>query len=155
MEFFIPGITIMFITIYISSRIIPRVTPLIAAVLSIIFLIFGVYEHYSMFASEYRLSTWQDGMKAYAPAVMIVATFIFISYSSFSLFENGIEMPKMPQLLQMPKMPELPQMPKIDMSPISESISNISSSFKNNSSKSNNSNSEKEPKISRSYLETL
>ena len=152
MEFFIPGITIMFITIYISSRIIPRVTPLIAAVLSIIFLIFGVYEHYSMFASEYRLSTWQDGMKAYAPAVMIVATFLFISYSSFSLFENGIEMPKMPQ---MPQMPQLPQMPKIDMSPISESISNISSSFKNNSSKSNNSNSEKEPKISRSYLETL
>jgi len=152
MEFFIPGITIMFITIYISSRIIPKVTPLIAAVLSIIFLIFGVYEHYQLFASEYRLSTWQEGMKAYAPAVMIVATFIFISYSSFSLFENGIEMPKLPQLLQMP---QLPQMPKIDMSPISESISNISSSFSNKSNSRNNSNSEKEPKISRSYLETL
>lgn len=142
----------MFITIYISSRIIPKVTPLIAAVLSIIFLIFGVYEHYQLFASEYRLSTWQEGMKAYAPAVMIVATFIFISYSSFSLFENGIEMPKLPQLLQMP---QLPQMPKIDMSPISESISNISSSFSNKSNSRNNSNSEKEPKISRSYLETL
>jgi len=89
MEFFIPGLLLFLVAIILSFFIAPKVTPLIAAVLSIGLLTVGVYEHHKMFASEYRLSTWQDGIKIYAPAVMIFAILLFIIYSLFAFFSNG------------------------------------------------------------------
>ena len=97
MEFFIPGLFLFLVAIIVSFLIAPRVTPLIAAVLSIVFLTLGVYEHYKMFASEYRLSTWQDGLKIYAPAIMIGAILIFIIYGIFAFFTKGsVPVPIMP-----------------------------------------------------------
>ena len=78
MELFIPGLFVFFLAIAISFAIVPRFTPLIAAILSIVFLVLGVRQHYLMFASEYRLSTWQDSFKIYAPAIMIGAMILFI-----------------------------------------------------------------------------
>ena len=63
MEFFIPGLCLFLVAIIITFIIAPRATPLVAAILSIGFLSFGVFEHYKMFASEYRLSTWQEIFK--------------------------------------------------------------------------------------------
>ena len=53
-----------------------------------------------MFASEYRLSTWQDGLKNYAPAVMIIAIIMFLLFAIVSFF-SGLKVP-------IPAMPELP-----------------------------------------------
>jgi hypothetical protein len=80
--------------------IIPKATPLVAAVLSIIFLSFGVYEHYKMFAAEYRLSTWQDSLKIYAPAIMIAFLIIFIIYSILAFFTRGsVPIPILPNII--------------------------------------------------------
>ena len=65
----------------VSFAVAPNLSPIILAVLSIALLVFGVYHHYNMFASEYRLSTWQESLKIYAPAIMIGAIIIFIIYS--------------------------------------------------------------------------
>lgn len=99
MEFFIPGLFLFFIAILLTFLIVPRATPLIAALLSIVFLTFGVYEHYKMFAAEYRLSTWQDGLKIYAPAIMIGTIIIFIIYSILAFFTKGtIPVPAIPNI---------------------------------------------------------
>ena len=89
MELFIPGLFVFFLAIAISFAIVPRFTPLIAAILSIVFLVLGVRQHYLMFASEYRLSTWQDSFKIYAPAIMIGAMILFIIYTILALFTTG------------------------------------------------------------------
>jgi hypothetical protein len=80
MEFFIPGLLLFLVSIIISFILAPRFTPLVVALLSIGFLTYGVYDHYKMFAAEYRLSTWQESLKIYAPAIMIAAIIIFIIY---------------------------------------------------------------------------
>jgi hypothetical protein len=99
MEFFIPGLVLFLISIGISFAIVPKFTPLIAAVLSIVFLTFGVYQHYKMFAYEYRLSTWQDNLKMYAPAIMIGATILFVIYAILALFTKGaVPVPPMPNV---------------------------------------------------------
>jgi len=99
MEFFIPGLLVFIVAIIISFVIVPRATPVIVAVLSIGFLTLGVYEHYKMFSSEYRLSTWQDGLKIYSPAIMICAILIFIIYAIFAFFTKGsVPIPKMPNI---------------------------------------------------------
>ncbi len=97
MELFIPGLFVFFLAIAISFAIVPRFTPLIAAILSIAFLVLGVRQHYLMFASEYRLSTWQDSLKIYAPAVMIGAMILFIIYTILALFTTGsVPVPALP-----------------------------------------------------------
>ena len=165
MEFFIPGLLIFLVAICLSFELSPRVTPLIAAILSIGFLTFGVYEHYKMFASEYRLSTWQDGLKIYAPAIMICATLIFIIYAIFAFFTNGaVPVPQMPSIVA-------PSENTITNT-VMESVNGILNSLTPNNTKENNTkenannenkenkankenNENKENKISRSFLETI
>lgn len=97
MEFFIPGLLLFLLAIGLSFALVPKATPLITAVLSIVFLTFGVYQHYKMFASEYRLSTWQSALKIYAPAVMIIGIIIFIIYGILAFFTRGsVPVPPIP-----------------------------------------------------------
>jgi len=93
---------------------------MITAIMSIIFLTFGVYTHYRIFSSEYRLSTWQDGLKIYAPAVMIIAIILFIIYGIIALF-TGITVP-------------VPSVPEFEM-PAANTVTNTIMNVYNNAAK--------------------
>lgn len=71
MEFFLPSILFLLVACGIVFFVIPRFGPLVLAGISLILLILGIYNHYSLFQTEYRLSTWQSGMIGYAPFIMI------------------------------------------------------------------------------------
>lgn len=99
MEFFLPGLFLFLISIVITALIAPKATPMIASVLSILFLTYGVYHHYKLFASEYRLATWQEGLKLYAPAVMILAVILVVVYGVLSFFTSGqVPIPSLPNV---------------------------------------------------------
>lgn len=99
MEFFLPGLLIFLVSILITSYLAPRITPIIAAILSVVFLAYGVYDHYSMFADEYRLSTWHEGLRLYAPAIMILAIILFVIYGIMAFFTSGsVPVPSMPTI---------------------------------------------------------
>ena len=99
MEFFIPGLLLFLVSIMITFVIVPRFTPLVIALLSIVFLSYGVYDHYKMFASEYRLSTWQQSLKIYAPAIMIMSIILFIIYAILAFFTKGsVPVPLLPNI---------------------------------------------------------
>jgi predicted PurR-regulated permease PerM len=101
MEFFIPGLLLFLVSIAITFIVAPRFTPLVVALLSIVFLTYGVYDHYKMFAAEYRLSTWQQSLKIYAPAIMIGAIIIFIIFSILSFFTKGsVPVPSVPNVTE-------------------------------------------------------
>lgn len=89
MEFFIPSLLLFLLAVIVSFVIVPKFTPLLIAILSIVLLTFGVYNHYKIFSAEYRLSTWQESLKIYAPAIMIAALILFIIYSILSFFSSG------------------------------------------------------------------
>lgn len=99
MEFFIPSLLIFLLSVAVSFILAPRLTPLIIAILSMALLSYGVYTHYTMFASEYRLSTWPEKMKLYAPAIMIGAIILFIIYTILAFFTKGIvPVPPLPNI---------------------------------------------------------
>jgi len=99
MELFIPGLLLFLISIGLTFAIAPRFTPLVVAVLSLVFLTYGVYQHYKMFAAEYRLSTWQESLKIYAPAVMIGAIILFTIYGILAVFSKGaVPVPPLPNI---------------------------------------------------------
>ena len=99
MEIFIPGILLFLVALLIAFLVVPRFTPLIIAVLSLALLVYGVYDHYKMFAVEYRLSTWQESLKIYAPAVMLGFTILFIIYAILAVSTGGsVSVPLLPNL---------------------------------------------------------
>ena len=101
MEFFIPGLLLFLVSIVVTFVVAPRFTPLVIALLSLAFLTYGVYDHYKMFKSEYRLSTWQQSLKIYAPAIMIGAIILFIIYAILAFFTKGaVPVPPVPNVTE-------------------------------------------------------
>jgi len=99
MEFFIPGLLLFLVAILVTAWLTPKATPMVAAVLSIVFLIYGVYDHRRLFASEYRLSTWQQSLVVYAPFLMIGLIILYVIYGILGFFTStNVPVPSMPTI---------------------------------------------------------
>ena len=86
MEFFLPSILFLLIAAAIVFFVIPRFGPLVLAIVSLVLLTIGMYNHYTLFQNEYRASTWQLGLVAFAPYIMIgVVIIMIIMYLTYLL----------------------------------------------------------------------
>ncbi len=91
MEFFLPGLAALLIAALIVFIVLPRLGAPILAVLSIVLLVYGVYNHIQLFSSEYKYSTWQDRLKFYAPFVMIGGLILaIIFYMTYLVGSQGV-----------------------------------------------------------------
>ena len=79
MELFLPGIIIILLSAFFIFMILPRMGSTILLVTSILALFLVAYNHYNMFYDEYRLSTWQQGISAYAPWLVVLLSFVFLA----------------------------------------------------------------------------
>lgn len=123
MEFFVPGLLFFILTIIFTFYFAPKATPMIAAILSLVFLTYGVYDHYRMFASEYHSSTWQEPLLLmYSPAVMITVLILYVLYGMSALFTKG--------QVPVPAMPEIPSVNNA-LNNVTESLSNAANSVAN------------------------
>ena len=163
MEFFIPGLLFFILTVIFTFYIAPKATPMIAAILSLVFLTYGVYDHYHMFASEYRSSTCQEPLLLmYSPAVMITVLLLYVLYGMSALFSKG----------QVP-VPAIPSVPNA-MNDVTDSLSNaansivntannmmnnmgnvINSGTNNNSNNGRRNNNKNASNMSRSFVESV
>ena len=89
MELFLPSLLILVLMAFFAFLIIPRTGPMILAAVSLIALIAAGIHHYKMFYSEYYLSTWQNGLAAYAPFVVLGLAILFIIGAIFYMFSGG------------------------------------------------------------------
>jgi len=142
---------------------------MVAAILSLTFLTYGIYDHYKMFQSEYRLSTWQETFKIYSPYLMITAIILYASFGMISFF-TGMAVP-IPSV-ELPAMPTLENAGKGFSNSLNTAVNSLSNSandlFENSlnnsllnnlgNSLSNNlgfNNNKRNNNLSRSALETL
>ena len=140
MEFFIPGLFIFLIAVLVSFFLVPKATPMTAAILAIAFLTYGVYDHYQLFASEYKLSTWQEGLKIYAPFIMVGVIIMYSIYGMVAFFTGGaVPVPSMPDIPSMPTMDNVPSLNQMSnqmtntLNDVANSIENATSNiFSNN-----------------------
>lgn len=174
MEFFLPGLFLFLLSLAVTFVIAPKATPAMASILALAFLTYGVYHHYKLFAPEYRLSTWQDGLKVYAPAVMILAVILFVLYGVLSFFTSGqVPIPALPNVA-MPSPNSITNSLTHSMESLGNSmtnmVNNVTSLGNNNRSSTRNNNSlmtsignslgmnrnrKNGNNISRSFLETV
>jgi hypothetical protein len=86
MELFIPGLILLVFCALVTFVIIPRVNPMILAIISLFALVAAGVHHYSLFAAEYRLSTWQYALAAYTPFIVLGFGILFIIASLYYFF---------------------------------------------------------------------
>lgn len=90
MELFLPGIATLLIMGLIVFLVLPRLGAPILAALSVVLLVYGVYNHIQLFSSEYRFSTWQDRLKEYASFIIIGALILgILLYIGFLFATRG------------------------------------------------------------------
>jgi predicted PurR-regulated permease PerM len=122
MEFFLPGLLLFLIAILCTYVLAPHVTPIVAAMLSMALLVYGVYDHYHLFASEYRLSTWQETLKIYSPFLMVGAIILYLIFGIMSIF-SGAAVPSLPPITNV-------SIPNVS-STVNRAANQLSSSFSN------------------------
>ena len=86
MEIFLPGLLVLLISALFVFMVIPRMGTIFLAVMCAVALVGVLIHHYSMFASEYRLSTWQNGLAAYAPVILLGFAILIVIAVAVSLF---------------------------------------------------------------------
>ena len=147
MEFFIPGLFIFLIAVIVTILLVPKATPMTAAILAIVFLTYGVYDHYQLFASEYKLSTWQEGLKIYAPFIMVGVIIVYSIYGMIAFFTGGaVPVPSIPSIPEMPTMNTIPTLNQMSnqmtntFNNVANSIGNATSNLFSNNKGNNGSN---------------
>lgn len=95
MEFFLPSMLIIILAVGLSIFIAPNLSPYALIIGSIVSMIIALYNHYSLFANEYRVMSWLEGAKAFAPSFMSgLVVVLAVGYILF-LITKG-KMPSMP-----------------------------------------------------------
>lgn len=88
MEIFLPGLLVLLISALFVFMVLPRMGTIVLAVICAVTLVGVLIHHYSMFASEYRLSTWQNGLADYAPLIMLAFAILIVIAVALSLFSG-------------------------------------------------------------------
>jgi hypothetical protein len=89
MELFVPGLIILIIAGFYVFLVLPRMGPMVLVCVSLFALIAAGINHYSMFYSEYALSTWQYTLAAYTPWVILGLALITMIGVILFMFTGG------------------------------------------------------------------
>ena len=88
MEIFLPSLIIFVLLGFFIFLILPRMGPLVLGIISLIALVAAGIHHYSLFHSEYKLSTWQYSLAAYTPWVVLAVSFVFVITAAMAMFSG-------------------------------------------------------------------
>jgi hypothetical protein len=89
MELFVPSLIVILIAAIFAFFVIPKMGSMILAITSLVALIAAGIHHYSLFYSEYQLSTWQNGIGANAPFFVLGIAFLFIISAIYYMFTGS------------------------------------------------------------------
>jgi hypothetical protein len=84
--------------------VLPRLSPYILGALSLMMLVLGIWQHYSMFPYEYRTSIVTELLQQYAGFIMLAL--VILASTIGILMVHGTNLPEVSQVI-----PELPAMP--------------------------------------------
>jgi len=88
MELFLPSLFVLLISGLFVFGIVPKISPTIIFIITVIFFCIAVYAHYMMFKHEYLISPWRDSMQNYIPVIFGIIIIIGILIASLNMFTN-------------------------------------------------------------------
>lgn len=102
MELFLPSLIIFVLVGFFIFLVLPRTGSMVLAVICLIALIAAGFNHFNMFYSEYKLSTWQYSLAAYAPWVVLGVSFVFIISAVMYMFADSETKAMVPDVVKAP-----------------------------------------------------
>ena len=91
MQLFLPGLVTIIIAGVFIFFVIPRVSHTIIFIISIIFLFIMIQSHYTMFANEYKLTSWRDQLRTFATPILISILVVGLLFAASQLFNFDIK----------------------------------------------------------------
>lgn len=100
MEIFLPSLLVILLAYLVSTMLIPRLSPIILMVSMIALICFTIYNHYSLFSNEYKVMTWLDMAKSFAPSFMILLVIVLmLGYLIYAYTTGSLVSLPMPSML--------------------------------------------------------
>jgi len=87
MEFFLPSILLMIFAAAVVFAVVPKMTPLLLAVVAVLCLVIAVYNHYSLFKNEYKIMSWADTASQVSP--YLISGLVIILVVGYLLYLTG------------------------------------------------------------------
>jgi len=98
MELFIPSIAVLFFAALVCFFVLPKLSPYVLGILSILMFGIGIWQHYSMFPYEYRTpSMVTDKLRDYAGFIMIII--VIVIGTGMVLQSYGLSPPAVTEML--------------------------------------------------------
>ena len=95
MELFLPTLFVLLLSGIFVFGVVPKMSPSIIFVITVIFFCIASYAHYMMFKHEYLISPWRDSLKNSVPILFAVIITIGILIATLNIFTNiKITVPK-------------------------------------------------------------
>jgi hypothetical protein len=91
MQLFLPGLITIIVAGVFIFFVIPRVSPILIFIISLIFLFIMIQSHYSMFANEYKLTSWREQLSVFASPILISIIVIGLVFAASELFNFDIK----------------------------------------------------------------
>ena len=91
MQLFLPGLITIIVAGVFIFFVIPRVSPILIFIISLIFLFIMIQSHYSMFANEYKLTSWREQLSVFASPILISIIVIGLVFAASQLFNFDIK----------------------------------------------------------------
>ena len=91
MQLFLPGLVTIIVAGVFIFFVIPRVSPILIFIISLIFLFIMIQSHYSMFKNEYKLISWRDQLSVFATPILISIIVIGLLIAASQLFNFDIK----------------------------------------------------------------
>jgi hypothetical protein len=108
MELFLPSVLVLLLAAAVVFFVFPSFGPSALAIVSVLLLTLGVYQHWVQFGTEYRLSTWWLSLVAYAPYVMVGGLLIAIAIYLLYLLPANSQNSTAPSNVPMPTVANMP-----------------------------------------------
>jgi hypothetical protein len=88
MELFLPTLLVLILSGLFVFGIVPKISPTIIFILTVIFFVIAVYAHYMMFKQEYTRSLWRDSLQNQIPIVFGLLIGVGILIATLNMFTN-------------------------------------------------------------------
>ena len=91
MQLFLPSLVTIIVAGVCIFFVIPRVSPILIFIISLIFLFIMIQSHYSMFKNEYKLTSWREQLSVFASPILISIIVIGLVFAASQLFNFDIK----------------------------------------------------------------
>ena len=114
MELYIPPLIALVLAVIVIFLIIPRLSPYVLAGVAILMFCLGLWQHYSMFPYEYKISRPLDILHQYSGFIVLFMIILTCIYGILRMY--GVSPPAVSEMIpEVPAMANLPQVNLPDM----------------------------------------